>query len=110
MPKVGIRAKGERVCRAVGSFGMSGWEHGDTLMKRPALLAIGALLILVGIIWTLQGLGYLPGSVMSGVTMWAVIGPVVALVGILLVVRGSRSSGGPGSRRRGGGPEDTERR
>jgi len=55
MPKVGIRAQGERVCRTVGSFGMSGWEHGDTLMKRPALLAIGALLILVGIVWTLQG-------------------------------------------------------
>jgi len=107
MPKVGIRAQGEGVCRAVGSFGMSGWEHGGTLMQRPALLVIGALLILVGIVWTLQGLGYLPGSVMSGVTMWAVIGPVVALVGILLVVRGS---GGPGSRGRGGGPEDTERR
>jgi len=63
-------------------------------VKRPALLAVGALLVLVGIVWTLQGLGYLPGSVMTGVTLWAVIGPVVALAGILLVIRGSRGSRG----------------
>jgi hypothetical protein len=32
----------------------------------------------------MQGLGYLPGSAMSGVTLWAVVGPVVALVGLVL--------------------------
>ena len=56
-------------------------------MTRTALLILGGLLIAVGAVWTLQGLGYLPGSVMSGVTFWAVVGPIVALVGVLLIVR-----------------------
>ncbi len=59
-------------------------------MKRPGLVAVGVLLVLVGVLWTLQGLGYVAGSVMTGVTVWAVIGPVVAVVGILLVLRGVR--------------------
>lgn len=57
-------------------------------MNRTALLVLGVLLIAVGAVWTLQGLGYLPGSVMSGVTLWAVVGPIVALIGVVLVVRG----------------------
>ena len=57
-------------------------------MRRPVLAIVGVLLILVGAVWTMQGLGYLPGSVMSGVTLWAVIGPVVALLGLVLLVRG----------------------
>ena len=57
-------------------------------MRRPAIVIAGVLLIVVGVVWTLQGLGYLPGSVMSGVTFWAVVGPVVALVGLVLVARG----------------------
>lgn len=73
-------------------------------MKRLAALAAGALLVIVGIIWTLQGLGYLPGSVMTGVTMWAVSGPVVALAGGLLIVWSSRRS------RPGSGQQPDERR
>ena len=59
-------------------------------MTRTALLILGVLLIAVGAVWTLQGLGYLPGSVMSGVTIWAIIGPIVALAGLLLLARGIR--------------------
>jgi hypothetical protein len=47
-------------------------------------VVIGALLIVVGAVWALQGFGYLKGSVMTGVTLWAVVGPIVALVGLLL--------------------------
>jgi len=60
-------------------------------MKKPIAIALGALLALAGTVWTLQGLGYLAGSPMTGVTMWAVIGPVVALVGIAVLVLGLRS-------------------
>ncbi|WP_438853680.1 hypothetical protein [Agromyces sp. M3QZ16-3] len=49
------------------------------------LMVVGALLTLTGVIWTLQGVGILPGSVMSGVTMWAVIGPIVAIGGLALL-------------------------
>ena len=52
-------------------------------------LILGVLAILVGIVWTLQGLGILGGSSMSGNPMWAVIGPIVALVGVALLAVGT---------------------
>jgi hypothetical protein len=64
-------------------------------MKRPLVVGIGVVLILVGIVWTLQGLGYLGGSAMSGVAIWAVIGPVVAFMGVLVAVWGARRRTGP---------------
>lgn len=57
-------------------------------MKRPGLVIGGAVLIVLGAVWTLQGIGRLPGSVMSGVALWAIVGPIVALVGLALMVRG----------------------
>jgi hypothetical protein len=52
---------------------------------------LGVLLILAGLIWTLQGLGYLTDSKMTGVTLWAIIGPVVAIIGGSLVTRAVRA-------------------
>ncbi len=52
------------------------------------LIGLGALMIVVGGVWTLQGVGVLPGSVMTGVAMWAILGPIVALVGAALLVWG----------------------
>ena len=65
-------------------------------MKQLALAVLGALIALAGAVWTLQGLGYIGGSFMSGATVWAVIGPIVLLAGlaiIYLALRGSRRSG-----------------
>ena len=59
-------------------------------MHRTLLVPVGVMLVVVGILWTLQGLGYVGGSVMSGVTFWAVAGPVVAVAGVLLVLLGRR--------------------
>jgi hypothetical protein len=59
-------------------------------VSRRLAIGLGALLVVVGAVWTLQGLGYLGGSVMSGVTFWAVVGPVVAFLGLLLAVVGGR--------------------
>ena len=53
-------------------------------------MVVGALLVAVGALWTVQGLGYVGGSAMSGVTLWAVVGPIVAVVGVLLAVWGGR--------------------
>jgi hypothetical protein len=61
---------------------------------KTLLVVVGALVTLVGLVWTLQGLDILGGSAMSGQTMWAVIGPIVAIIGIALIVfarRGRRS-------------------
>jgi hypothetical protein len=59
-------------------------------MKKPLLIGVGALLVIVGVLWTLQGLGYIGGSVMTGATVWAVVGPVIALVGAVMVAVGLR--------------------
>ena len=53
-------------------------------------VGLGLLLILIGTVWTLQGLNVLGGSAMSGVTLWAVIGPVVAVLGLTLALSGRR--------------------
>jgi len=59
-------------------------------MARNTLIAVGAILILVGAVWFLQGIDVLGGSGMSGETLWAVIGPIVALVGIGALMAGLR--------------------
>jgi hypothetical protein len=50
----------------------------------------GLLALVLGALWTLQGLDLLGGSSMSGVTMWAVIGPIVAIAGLVLIIIGVR--------------------
>ena len=60
-------------------------------MKQVLLTVVGVAAVLAGLIWTLQGLGYVGGSFMSGATMWAIIGPVVALAGLVLIIIASRS-------------------
>ena len=57
-------------------------------MRRVVLVSVGFLLMLAGVVFTLQGAGVLGGSVMSGVTFWAVAGPVIALAGLVLAVIG----------------------
>jgi hypothetical protein len=59
-------------------------------MRRKVLVGVGALLVLVGAVWTLQGVGVLGGSAMSGQPLWAVVGPVVAVVGAFLAWRSMR--------------------
>ena len=59
-------------------------------MRRVVLVSVGVLLTLAGVIFTLQGVGVLGGSVMSGVTFWAAAGPVIALAGLILAVIGLR--------------------
>jgi len=54
------------------------------------LVPVGLVLVLVGLVWTAQGVGWLEGSPMTGVALWAVLGPVLAALGLALVVVGSR--------------------
>lgn len=65
-------------------------------MKKSSLAVVGVVLVILGCVFTLQGLGYLAGSAMTGVTLWAVLGPVIAVVGIVMIVRALRR--GPGRR------------
>ena len=59
-------------------------------MKGWTLMTLGVLAVVLGALWTLQGLDVVGGSVMSGVGMWAVIGPIVAVTGLVLIALGVR--------------------
>jgi hypothetical protein len=59
-------------------------------MRSGLLIVVGTLVAVAGIVFSLQGLGYIGGSAMSGVTFWAVLGPLIALTGIALAVFGVR--------------------
>ncbi|KQP74054.1 hypothetical protein ASF40_01415 [Microbacterium sp. Leaf288] len=48
-------------------------------------LVPGVILAAVGLVWTLQGVGVLQGSAMTGSTLWATIGPIVLVVGLVLM-------------------------
>lgn len=60
-------------------------------MKGWLPLALGLLAVVVGAVWTLQGLGYVGGSVMTGKTIWAIIGPVVTVAGLVVLWIGLRA-------------------
>ena len=52
---------------------------------------LGVLAFGLGVLWTLQGLDLLGQSGgMNGDTTWAIVGPIVAVVGLLLVLVGAR--------------------
>jgi hypothetical protein len=53
-------------------------------------MAVGVLAVVLGAVWTLQGLDVLTDAQMSGEQVWAVVGPVVAVVGLVLIVLGVR--------------------
>ena len=60
------------------------------MLTRLLLVAAGSLITLSGVVFTLQGVGVIGGSFMSGTTTWAVAGPVIALAGLALVALGLR--------------------
>ena len=63
-------------------------------MAKPLWVVVGVVLVLIGLVWTLQGFDVLQGSSMSGTTTWSIIGPIVLVGGALLVsvgIRGRRT-------------------
>lgn len=57
---------------------------------RTGLIVVGVVVALFGLLFTLQGVGAVGGSPMSNTTMWSVLGPIIALVGIVVAVVGWR--------------------
>jgi len=55
---------------------------------RIGLAAIGGVMVCAGLLFTLQGLGYVEGSEMSGVEFWAIVGPLIAGLGVALMIVG----------------------
>ncbi len=51
---------------------------------------IGVVMLLVGVIWLLQGIGVLPGSFMTGQSFWAVMGVILIVAGAVVCYFGIR--------------------
>jgi hypothetical protein len=58
---------------------------------RIVLSIVGAVMVLMGLTWFLQGINVLPGSFMSGQTKWAVNGGIAAVVGAAVLVAANRA-------------------
>lgn len=66
-------------------------QKGSAVMRRGLLIGFGTLVTVAGVIFALQGLGYVGGSSMTGATLWAVLGPVIAVLGLTMAVAGLRA-------------------
>ena len=57
---------------------------------KVTLNILGALLVLMGAIWFLQGTNVLPGSFMTGQIRWAVYGGIAVAAGVALLFIANR--------------------
>jgi hypothetical protein len=60
---------------------------------------VGVVCVLLGLAWIGQGINLLPGSFMSGQSMWAIIGLVLLVVGAWLLWSLARARGSIGPTR-----------
>jgi hypothetical protein len=60
------------------------------VVRNWALTIGGVVLLVAGVIWALQGFSVLGGSFMSGDSTFEIIGPLVAVIGLVLAVVGIR--------------------
>ena len=59
-------------------------------MRKTVPMTLGVLMVVVGAVWTFQGLGYLKGSPMTGQQTSEIIGPIEAGLGVALTYVGVR--------------------
>ena len=57
------------------------------LRMSPLPRAIGIVCLVIGAVWVLQGIGVAQGSVMTGSTLWAILGAATLVVGGLVLRR-----------------------
>ena len=59
-------------------------------MKKPLWVLVGGVLAILGLLFTLQGTDVISGSGMSGTTFWAVAGPIILVIGLIVATVGVR--------------------
>jgi uncharacterized membrane protein len=59
---------------------------------RRSRLALALILGLVGLVWIGQGVGLIPGSMMTGSQLWAIVGAVLLAVAVVIAVVEYRAS------------------
>ncbi|HVB11312.1 MAG TPA: hypothetical protein VNM16_13235 [Bacillota bacterium] len=52
---------------------------------RVTRILMGAIMLIAGAVWFLQGIGVLRGSTMTGSMIWVVIGALVVIAGVTLL-------------------------
>lgn len=57
---------------------------------RPTRLIVALVVFLVGLVWVGQGTGFIGGSAMSNVGVFALIGLVLVVLAVAIVVRERR--------------------
>lgn len=75
----------------VNGTGAPGGREGEAVLRGWLALALGLLAVVLGALWTVQGLGFIEGSFMTDVRFWAVVGPVLALAGLASLGIGLRT-------------------
>jgi hypothetical protein len=73
--------------RALSSFTRNGIS---VVVMRIAIVGLGVVVALFGLLWALQGFGVVGGSPMSNTTTWSIIGPIVVVVGVVIAATGAR--------------------
>jgi len=63
-------------------------------VRSLVLVIVGAVVVLLGGVWALQGSGVIGGSAMTDSTTWLVVGIVVVAVGAVLIFFGARPTRG----------------
>ena len=58
-------------------------------LSRVGLSIVGILVLLMAVVFTLQGAGYIPGSYMTGDPTYIYVGAAVAVVGLLIALAGN---------------------
>ncbi|MEO6349164.1 MAG: hypothetical protein ABIP53_00765 [Candidatus Limnocylindrales bacterium] len=54
---------------------------------RPFRVVIATVLALIGLFWIGQGIGMIPGSVMSGSSFWATVGVILLVIAVAVLTR-----------------------
>jgi hypothetical protein len=63
-----------------------------SIVMRIAIVVLGVLVALFGLLFTLQGFGVLVSdSPMTNTTTWSVLGPIIALIGVAVAFFGWRT-------------------
>jgi len=74
--------------------------------RKIALMVLGVLILLAGIVFSLQGANIITGSsLMSGNSAYIDVGAVVAIIGLALLVLSSRVGNRPSSPTTAGGAQ-----
>jgi hypothetical protein len=63
---------------------------GSNTVKKPLWVVVGGVVVVLGLLFTLQGADVIGGSAMSGTTFWAVAGPIIIVIGLTVATVGVR--------------------